>query len=234
MGASSPAPSECLLPLITRSKKQFVPSENSLRSFPHSLSLCLSDTHTQTQREMKNAHKHPAHYAKAPAAGNTSPTGWQEGEERKSGWGRSWLVGWVGGWEVVKKWEWVRAAEGRAGIMSAVISFVYRPFWKGVEKLHWMLCVRSQHLSYPTFKSPTQFEKCCTPIFFPFYEYEKLKKDKKSNFWEVFFQNCVDSHVVLLPPSSRDWGCNTHLCWMHDVAGGRGWGHTGFVFACSP
>lgn len=34
---------------------------------------------------MKNVHKHPAYYAKAPAAGNTSQTGWQEGEERNGG-----------------------------------------------------------------------------------------------------------------------------------------------------
>lgn len=63
---------------------------------------------------MKNAHKHPAHYAKTPAAGNTSPTGWQEGEKRNSGGeggggeGRSWLVAWFGegageGWGVMKK-----------------------------------------------------------------------------------------------------------------------------------
>lgn len=67
--------------------------------FP-TFSLRVFLTHTHTRRTMKNAHKHPAHYAKAPAAGNTSPTGWQEGEERKSGGegggGRPWLVGWVG------------------------------------------------------------------------------------------------------------------------------------------
>lgn len=32
---------------------------------------------------MKNTQKHPAHYAKAPAAGNTSPTGWQPGRTRR-------------------------------------------------------------------------------------------------------------------------------------------------------
>lgn len=53
------------------------------------------------EEEKKNAHKHPAHYAKAPAAGNTSQTGWQEGEERNSGGdgggdGGGIMVGWTG------------------------------------------------------------------------------------------------------------------------------------------
>lgn len=66
----------------------------------HILSPRLCD-----EKKMKNAHKHLAHYAKAPAAGNTSPTGWQEGEERKSvgsggggGSGGEGDHGWVGGW----------------------------------------------------------------------------------------------------------------------------------------
>lgn len=61
------------------------------------------------KKKKKNAHKHPAHYAKAPAAGNTSQTGWQEGEERNSGGDgggdgggdHGWLDG-VGGWGVVR------------------------------------------------------------------------------------------------------------------------------------
>lgn len=53
---------------------------------------------------MKNANKHLAHYAKGPAAGNTSPTGWREREERESGvsgGGGGIMDGWVGGWRVV-------------------------------------------------------------------------------------------------------------------------------------
>lgn len=52
--------------------------ERSL-SFP-----TLSSPHTHMQKE--NAHKHLEHYAKAPAAGNTSPTGWQEGEGAERWW----------------------------------------------------------------------------------------------------------------------------------------------------
>ena len=105
MRASSLAPSECLLPLITGSKKQFVPSEHSLRSFSQSLlRVTLTYTHTHPFTDIEtNAHKHLTHYAKAPAAGNTFPTGWQEGEERNSGQlggggdggEESWMDGWV-------------------------------------------------------------------------------------------------------------------------------------------
>lgn len=65
---------------------------------------------------MRNVHKHPAHYAKAPAAGNTSPTGWQEGEERNGGGGGMWpfgrgCKGWVEEVRVRKKCERVRVVE---------------------------------------------------------------------------------------------------------------------------
>lgn len=69
---------------------------------------------------MKNVHKHPTHYAKAPAAGNTSPTGWQEGEERNGGGefggGGLWSFGrgcrgWVEEVRVRKKCEGVRVVE---------------------------------------------------------------------------------------------------------------------------
>jgi len=69
-------------------------------------SPCHSDIHTHTHPFTDietNAHKHLTHYAKAPAAGNTFPTGWQEGEERNSGQlggggdggEESWMDGWV-------------------------------------------------------------------------------------------------------------------------------------------
>lgn len=89
-GAPSPAPSECLLALITGSKKQFVPSSNSRRCLPHFQSVRVrAPTHSDETREGgKNAHKHLAHYAKTPAAGNTSPTGCERVRSEGTGGGR--------------------------------------------------------------------------------------------------------------------------------------------------
>lgn len=162
MGAPSPAPSVCLLPLITGSKKQFIPSENSLHSFPHSLSLTHWVTHVRAHREMKNVHKHPAHYAKAPAAGYTSPTGWQEGEERNGGGefggGGMWSLGrvcrgWVEEARVRKKCEGVRVTE-ESRHNDCCYQLCLRAFLR-VEKLHWLTHVTTSgfklYFFYPEF-----------------------------------------------------------------------------------
>lgn len=125
MGVSSAAPSECLLPLITGSKKQFIPSENTLRSFP-TFSLCVCLTHTHTHRW--KTHINSPHIMQRHQLLVTPPQ--QAGKRAR----REMVVGghaWLDWFRGVDEKVWRRESR----ITSAAIRFVYRPFWGRVVKL---------------------------------------------------------------------------------------------------
>lgn len=106
MGASSTGSFRVSAATNYRVKKAICTIREQPPFFPTFSTPCLPDTHTH-----RKAHKHLAHYAKTPAAGNTSHRRLAGGRGEKYWWSRAADHGMVGG------------LDENIGIMSEV----YRP-----------------------------------------------------------------------------------------------------------